>query len=311
MHQFPQRPLAHVVGDEAVLLFVQACPREWVVAPVAPDYGLDVRVELVKGGAVTGEEFAAQIKGKTKVRPNGKGFVGVQVKPSMINYWLGKLHPTMIVTVNTARRRLWYGWLDQVYPDYPRRLAAEGDIELQLRDRVAPDFSDVVSRYVSSYFSKLRDETLRLGDRVQLSRLSLHVGAVARTLTQIHLALTSGRPIEELQDPVHFLFLEYGLHDSFLLSLWEPESEWHEPLSMRVAEIVASKVETYVRLRSHFWMREQKASAGDFDLIPFSYSALSEYLIPTLKSAWDLQDALNQLLVLGKVAGVPNPGQCA
>lgn len=40
---------------------------------------------------------------------------------------------------------------------------------------------------------------------------------------------------------------------------------------------------------------------GDFDFIPFSYSGLKLYLVPTLEAAWDLQDAVNQLIVFGEV----------
>lgn len=186
-------------------------------------------------------------------------------------------------------------------PITPAVLASDGEIELYLRTVVNADFGKAVGRYVSGYFSRLRDKANLLGDRVQLSRFSLHVASLARILTQIHLALTSGRSAEELQQhPLHFLFFEYGTHDSFLLSLSEPDFPWRRPLSSRIAGIVSSKLENYVRLRTHFWMREQRVTSGDLDLIPFSYSALHEYLIPTLESVCDLQDARNQLLVLGR-----------
>src|SRR5947208_1977939 len=95
MNPLPQRPPSHFAGDEAVRLFMQACPQEWVIAPVAPDYGLDLRIELVRDGAVTGEEFAVQIKGRKRLR-----HTRVRVAHSTVNYWLGKLQPTMIVAVN-------------------------------------------------------------------------------------------------------------------------------------------------------------------------------------------------------------------
>ena len=56
-----------------------------------------------------------------------------------------------------------------------------------------------------------------------------------------------------------------------------------------------------MELRERFWMREKRVTHGDFDLIPFSYSGLKQHLVPTLDAAWDLQDALNQLIVLGAV----------
>jgi len=300
MDPLPQRPIGHVVGDEAVRLFVDACPREWIPAPLAPDYGLDLRIELVREGRVTGEEFAAQIKGREGASPRSGG-ITARVSHSTVNYWLGKLNPTMIVVVDTRQRRLWYSWLEHTYTDYPQRLKTEGTLELTLDSELGSGFADAVGRYVSDWFERLRTEMHLLSDRVQLSRFSLHVAAVARCLTRIHLALTSGRSADELQEPLHAMFLEFGLHDGFLLSLWEPDSPWRQPLSSRLAAIISPKLEAYIARRGHFWMREKRVTAGDFDLIPFSYSALKQYLVPTLEATWDLQDALNQLIVLGSV----------
>ncbi len=300
---FPQRPASHVIGDDAVHLFVQACPKEWVVAPVVPDYGLDLRIELVHGGQVTGEEFAVQVKGKMSIKPDAEGTVTIGIRNSTINYWLGKLHPTMIVAVDTSTQRLWYGWLDVCYMDYPRHLASGTETELRLLTEVLPDFSAAVTTHILRYFSILRSEINIVGDRVGLARFSLHLAALARTLTQIHLALTSGQSAESLQEILHLLFLEYGIHDSFLCSLLELDSPWRQPLSSRISGIVLPKLETYLRLRDHFWMRKKIVRAGDFDLIPFSYSALRNYLLPTLESAWDLQESLQELLVLGSVVG--------
>jgi hypothetical protein len=302
MNPLPKRSLAHVIGDEAVRLFVEACPKEWVKAPLAPDYGLDLRVELARDGAVTGEEFGVQIKGSKRLRC-ARGHVTLRVRHSTVNYWLGKLQPTMVAAVDTECHRFWFGWLEHLYPDYPRRFSSDGEIEFSLMSESSPEFGDHVLRYICHYYYRLRDETTLLGDRLPLSRLLLHTSSLARTLTQIHLELTCGKPMEELQNSLHFMFLEYGIHDSFLFSLCEPESPWKQHLSSRVATIVTSKLEEYVGLRSHFWMREQRVGSGDFDFIPFSYSGLRRYLIPTLESVWDLQDALAQLLALGSVIG--------
>jgi hypothetical protein len=301
MEPLPQRPIAHVVGDEAVRLFIEACPGEWISAPLAPDYGLDVRVEIVREGRVTGEEFAAQVKGRRQVHPRSDGGVTAHATHPTVNYWLGKLNPTMIVLADTVQRRLWYGWLEHAYAGWPLPLKSDGKVELTLRSKCGPDFADAVGRYVSEWFARLRKEVRLLPDRGQLTRFSLHIAAVVRCLTQIHLLLTSGRSVDELQDPLHFTFLEFGLHDGFLLSLWEPDSPWREPLSSRVAGIISPKLEAYIGRRGHFWMREKRVTAGDFDLIPFSHAALRKHLLPTLETAWDLQYALNQLIVLGSV----------
>jgi len=308
MEPLPQRPDGHVVADEAVRLFLEICPREWIPAPLAPDYGLDVRMEIVREGRVTGEEFGAQVKGRKPVHVRNDGSVTVHASHSTVNYWLGKLNPTIIVLVDTSARRLWYSWLEHAYAGWPDRLKSDGNLELTLRSEFGPDFSDYISRYVSEWFARLQREIRLLSDRVQLSRFSLHIGAVARCLTEIHLALTGGRSVDGLEDALHFMFLEFGVHDSFLLSLWEPGSPWREPVSSHIAGIISPKLERYISRRGHFWMREKRVSAGDFDLIPFSYTALQQHLLPALEAAWELQEALNQLIVLGSVVG-PNVGR--
>ena len=298
MDVLPQRPTSHVVGDQAVRFFIASCPSEWAISQIAPDYGLDLRVELVRDGRVTGNEFAVQVKGKNRLQPSSAGVV-VAVKQSTVNYWLGKMCPVMIVAASIMHSRLWFGWLEHIYSDYPTQVQSDRDVDLRLRTEISNNFGPMVELYISEYFSRIRTEILALPDRTQLSRFSLHVAALARTLTQVHLTLTSGLPSEQLQDQMHWLFLEYGIHDSFLLSLWEPDSPWRRALSSHIAEVVGSKISEYIRLRSQFWMRQQSVDAGDFKLVPFSYKGLTEYLLPTLASAWELQDVLNQLLVLG------------
>jgi hypothetical protein len=300
MNPLPQRPHSHITGDEAVRLFMQACPQEWVIAPVAPDYGLDLRVELVRDGAVTGEEFAVQIKGRKKLR-----HTRVRVAHPTVNYWLGKLQPTMIVVVDIQQHHLWFGWLDHVYLDYPHRVSSNGDIEFHLTSEVSATFRDDVLRYISGYFDRLRDEATLLGDRLSLSRFLLHASALAQALTRIHLAATCGKPAEQLQDSLHIHLLEYGIHDSFLVSLHAPDSPWSQPLSSRIASIVASKLGEYLRLRSHFWMADHRVDAGDIALVPISYSAMPRYLLPTLEAIWELQDTLARLLTLGSASESP------
>jgi hypothetical protein len=48
----PQRPKSHVVGDKAVEIVIAACDPAWVIAPVSKDYGLDLRIEVTRGGYV-------------------------------------------------------------------------------------------------------------------------------------------------------------------------------------------------------------------------------------------------------------------
>ena len=108
----PQRPKSHVVGDKAVEIVIAACDPAWVVAPVNKDYGLDLRIEVTRGGYVTGEEFAVQVKGRASVRVKDNLPPLADVRQTTVNYWLGKLTPTMIAVVDTADGEIFYDWLE-------------------------------------------------------------------------------------------------------------------------------------------------------------------------------------------------------
>ena len=61
---YPKRPMSHVIGEQAVSIFLSACPPEWIKMPIQPDYGLDLRIEISEEDNVTGEEFFVQVKGR-------------------------------------------------------------------------------------------------------------------------------------------------------------------------------------------------------------------------------------------------------
>jgi len=60
----PERPSTHVVGSKAVRQFINALPDEWVAREPSEDYGIDVEVEVFKGGKATGLTFKVQSKAR-------------------------------------------------------------------------------------------------------------------------------------------------------------------------------------------------------------------------------------------------------
>ena len=121
-HVLPQRPKSHVVGDKAVELFIAACDPAWVVALVNKDYGLDLRIEVTRGGYVTGEEFVVQVKGRTSVRVKDNLTPHADVRQTTVNYWLGKITPTMIAVVDTEDEEIYFDWLEHCYLNYPKAI---------------------------------------------------------------------------------------------------------------------------------------------------------------------------------------------
>jgi hypothetical protein len=57
-----KRPKSHVMEDQSALLLRTLLPPEWIVRPVAHDYGVDFEVELVDQDVVSGNRIWIQLK---------------------------------------------------------------------------------------------------------------------------------------------------------------------------------------------------------------------------------------------------------
>jgi hypothetical protein len=68
-----KRPPSHQTDDAAKVVFRDLLPKEWAVQELAPDYGIDFRVEVFESCRSTGEVFLVQLKGSTRLRRSGRG----------------------------------------------------------------------------------------------------------------------------------------------------------------------------------------------------------------------------------------------
>jgi hypothetical protein len=55
-----KRPRQHVMEDASGRLFQSLLPEEWIVRPIAKDYGVDFEVELVDQKIVSGDRAIAR-----------------------------------------------------------------------------------------------------------------------------------------------------------------------------------------------------------------------------------------------------------
>jgi hypothetical protein len=118
----PQRPHAHVLGQQAERFVMNGFPPEWVVREVFYDYGLDLNVELTKRGVVTGQTFSVQVKAfeHDPARPE---FVPVRLRTSTINYMKTRPEPVMVVAYVADRGDAYWTWID----DAPLSRAGESE----------------------------------------------------------------------------------------------------------------------------------------------------------------------------------------
>ena len=154
----PQRPDAHVTGEQAVLALRNALPAHWIFRECPPDYGIDCEIEIV---AANGEVLGAVVKGQVKGRGVTHTSNGVSVSANSVRYWLALPVPVIIVRVTVEPPSVQWldvrdylslkGRLDSVYsssqesysfnfrgaPALPQDSGAMEELALEHRARVA------------------------------------------------------------------------------------------------------------------------------------------------------------------------------
>lgn len=303
MTNLPQRPPSHIRGDEAIRIFTSACSPDWIISTVQPDYGLDLRIELTRDNQVTGEEFYVQVKGRKEVQGVSEQAVEVPIAQSTINYWLGKLHPVLIVLVDVSQQRFWFDWLEYSYSDYPKPKSEQHTVNLLLSKNGSDNsLVRLIPSYLDIYFSRLRADLSNLFESTQLTRVLLHVSALHRSCSEMAINL-QGRDFdtEELRKLFLWFYASFGLHDEFLIALWDDYYASQNDISPKIAETLKTRLETYAQVREKFFMRENRQEAGDFYLVPVRYSDLVKNLLQMLAVLSEIEDILLQGLVLGKI----------
>jgi uncharacterized protein DUF4365 len=180
----PQRPKSHVVGDRAVDIFVAACDPAWVIAPVNKDYGLDLQIEVARGGYVTGEEFVVQVKGRASVNFASDLLPHANVRQATINYWIAKLSPTMIAVVDTTTNAVFYDWLEHCYPSYPNAVQLDGEIALPLRHSSAEHDLRKEVRRTCTGTTHLSHKTWSAYQKASISRICCSASRLCIALPQ-------------------------------------------------------------------------------------------------------------------------------
>jgi hypothetical protein len=304
MAAFPQRPASHVTGDRAIQLFLSACDPEWVVSPLPKDYGLDLRVEVARGQRVTGEEFFVQVKGRAGIDPNREYPPKARVKQATINYWLGKLHPTLIALVDTDDGVLFFDWLEHAYADYPQAKERNGWVRLPLRkNSEAHDFHAEVGRYIARYYSAIRKDAQDLAQSWHLTQVLFHVSALFRACARmaIEYQRRDFEDPEEVRHVVGGFYTVFAAHDELLSALREGRLGVKTPHRSRLLEIVTAKLGRYDEVRGKFFQRQNRVPTDGYWLIPIRYTELIDYLLPTLNVLQDIEEVLFQALALGKL----------
>lgn len=307
MSKFPRRPESHVTGDRAVQVFVALCDPAWIVNPVLKDYGLDLRVEVTQNGSVTGEEFFVQVKGRTRIDIDHEYPPRARVRQTTINYWLGKLSPTLVTVVDLSTGVLAFDWLQYAYDAYPELANDDGEVELLLRKNTdAHSLQGEVLAYIRQYYSAVGKDTRDASQSLYLTRVLFHVAAqfraCARTAIELQ-RLDSDNP-DAIRELVRGFLTEFVAHDELLSALRSGQfGEQRGGSNSRLFNLVTARLDLYNQSRDKLFQRKDRKEG--YWMIRPHYEGFSGYLLPTMSILESLEEILFQALTLGKIVYLP------
>lgn len=308
MNIFPKRPESHVVCDQAVQAFVSQCDPAWVVTPVVKDYGLDLRVELTDDGLVTGEEFLVQVEGRRRIDADREYPPKARVRQATINYWLGKLAPTLIVAVDLSTGVLAFDWLQYSYGAYPRLGDGDNDVELPLRKNTdLHSLRQEVPAYMRQYYSAVRKDAQDAAQNLFLTRVLFHIAALFRLCARATIELQrldSDKP-DDLRGLVHAFLADFAAHDELLSGLREGRfsTAGQTHAGSRLFSLVTGRLGIYDQAREKLFQRQDRKEG--YWMVRPDYQGIFAYLLPTLGVLQELEEILFQALTLGKLVYVP------
>jgi hypothetical protein len=307
MNPFPKRPKSHVTGDQAAQAFVDQCDPAWIVTPVVKDYGLDFRVEVTQSGMVTGEEFFVQVKGRSKIDTDREYPPRVRVRQSTINYWIGKLSPTLIVVVDLSSGALAFDWLQYAYAAYPRLGHSDDEVQLPLcKNTDRHSLRQEVLAYMRQYYSGVRKEAQDVAQNLYLTRVLFHVAALFRASARMVIEfqrLDSDDP-NDIRQLVHGFLTEFAAHDELLSALRNGRFGGEKgQVNSRLVSLIAARLVIYDQARDKLFQRQDRKDG--YWMIHPDYQGIAAYLLPTLGVLQDLEEILFQALTLGRIMYVP------
>lgn len=108
----PVRPRSHELEERSRQRFVTALPTDRALARPrpAPEYGIDLDVELVESERMTGMEFSVQVKSTDRAGNRPTATVAL----STLNYWRQMSRLVLLVLWDEESERLWCRWAHHI-----------------------------------------------------------------------------------------------------------------------------------------------------------------------------------------------------
>lgn len=111
MVKLPQRPRAHVLQNESITFIKQSFPSEWIIESGQIDYGIDLIVEIVKNGDVTGAHFLLQLKGTDSIKILRNEDITYRCKTRTLQYFLERPELVIFLVYSSAEKTGYWIWI--------------------------------------------------------------------------------------------------------------------------------------------------------------------------------------------------------
>lgn len=113
MEKLPQRPRSHVLETESRIFVQQILPAEWIIREINSDYGVDLEVEIVNNGIVTGAHFLIQLKSSETLTINKKGFIAHPCKTTALQYYLERSELVIYLIYDATKKKGYWIWVQE------------------------------------------------------------------------------------------------------------------------------------------------------------------------------------------------------
>ena len=107
-----KRPRQHIEEAESKRIFNNSIPTEWIIREIKPDYGIDLSIEIVENGNVTGNVLFVQLKGVEKLKIIGD-HVSFRLKVNHLRYYMQRDDPIILVVVDIKDIKCYWIYLQK------------------------------------------------------------------------------------------------------------------------------------------------------------------------------------------------------
>lgn len=228
------------------------------------------------------------------------------MRQTTVNYWLGKITPTMIAVVDIDDEEIYFDWLEHCYLNYPKAIEIDGDVALSPRYKASEhDLRREVTAYVANYYASISNDMARLSKGIYLANLLFGISALHRLAanTVIELQMIEPSGPGDLKNRLDEFCFAFASHDSLMTGL-RVGAFGHLPSRSRFFQMVEAKLQQYDEVRSKFLVYRGETSEGDLMVQP-NYEALRDWILPTVRVLEDIQEVLGLAQVTNRALSKP------